>query len=124
MSPAEWIRALGDRDPSVPIALAAIARAAGSSDLVEFSDLVMGYREAHIAVYRALPGHRPLPGPGQSEITGDEVRSHLTGSVLPRLATEGWILDPPDGEWTQVRPRVPWWGQTSEARQEVYAELL
>jgi lipopolysaccharide export system ATP-binding protein len=124
MSPAEWIRALGDRDPSVPIALAAIARAAGLADLVEFSDLVMGYREAHIAVYRALPGHRPLPGPGQSEITGDEVRSHLTGSVLPRLATEGWILDSPDGEWTQVRPRVPWWGQTSEARQEVYAELL
>ena len=25
MSPAEWIRALGDRDPSVPIALGAIA---------------------------------------------------------------------------------------------------
>ena len=118
MSPAEWIRALGDRDPSVPIALAAIARAAGLSDLVEFSDLVMAYREAHIAVYRALPG------PGQTEITGDEVRSHLTRSVLPRLATEGWILDSPDGEWTQVRPRVPWWGQTSEARQEVYAELL
>ena len=118
MSPAEWIRALGDRDPSVPIALGAIARAAGLSDLVEFSDLVMAYREAHIAVYRARPG------PGQTEITGDEVRSHLTRSVLPRLATEGWILDSPDGEWTQVRPRVPWWGQTSEARQEVYAELL
>jgi lipopolysaccharide export system ATP-binding protein len=118
MSPAEWIRALGDRDPSVPIALGAIARAAGLSDLVEFSDLVMAYREAHIAVYRGLPG------PGQTEITGDEVRSHLTRSVLPRLATEGWILDSPDGEWTQVRPRVPWWGQTSEARQEVYAELL
>ncbi len=118
MSPAEWIRALGDRDPSVPIALGAIARAAGLSDLVEFSDLVMAYREAHIAVYRALPG------PGQTEITGDEVRSHLTRSVLPRLATEGWILDSADGEWTQIRPRVPWWGQTAEARQEVYAELL
>jgi lipopolysaccharide export system ATP-binding protein len=118
MSPAEWIRALGDRDPSVPIALGAIARAAGLSDLVEFSDLVMAYREAHIAVYRALPG------PGQTEITGDEVRSHLTRSVLPRLATEGWILDSAEGDWTQVRPRVPWWGQTSEARQAVYAELL
>jgi lipopolysaccharide export system ATP-binding protein len=118
MSPAEWIRALGDRDPSVAIALAAVARAAGLSDLVEFSDLVMAYREAHIAVYRALPG------PGQTEITGDEVRGHLTTSVLPRLATEGWILESTDGEWTQVRPRVPWWGQTSEARQEVYGELL
>ncbi len=118
MSPAEWIRALGDRDPSVAIALAAIARAAEASDLVMFGDLVMAYREAHIAVYRALPG------PGQTEITGDEVRGHLTTSVLPRLATEGWILESPDGEWTQVRPRVPWWGQTVEARQEVYEELL
>jgi lipopolysaccharide export system ATP-binding protein len=92
--------------------------------VVEFGDLVMAYREAHIAVYRALPGQRPLPGPGQSEITGDEVRSHLMSSVLPRLATEGWILESPDGEWTQVRPRVPWWGQTLQARQEVYEELL
>jgi lipopolysaccharide export system ATP-binding protein len=118
MSPAEWIRALGDRDPSVPIALAAIARAAGASDLVDFGELVMAYREAHIAVYRALPG------PGQTEISGDEVRSHLNRSVLPRLATEGWILDSPDGEWNPVRPRVPWWGQTTEARQQVYEELL
>jgi lipopolysaccharide export system ATP-binding protein len=118
VSPAEWIRALGDRDPSVPIALAAITRAAGSSDLVDFPDLVMAYREAHIAVYRALPG------PGQTEISGDEVRSHLTRSVLPRLATEGWILESPDGEWQPVRPRVPWWGQTLEARQEVYQALL
>jgi lipopolysaccharide export system ATP-binding protein len=118
VSPAEWIRALGDRDPSVPIALAAVTRAAGSSDLVEFPDLVMAYREAHIAVYRALPG------PGQTEISGDEVRGHLTRSVLPRLATEGWILDSPDGEWSPVKPRVPWWGQTPEARQEVYEALL
>jgi lipopolysaccharide export system ATP-binding protein len=118
VSPAEWIRALGDRDPSVPIALGAIARASGASDLVDFGDLVMAYREAHIAVYRALPG------PGQTEISGDEVRSHLNRSVLPRLATEGWILDSPDGEWNPVRPRVPWWGQTPEARQQVYEELL
>jgi len=118
VSPAEWIRTLGDRDPSVPIALAAITRAAGSSDLVDFADLVMAYREAHIAVYRALPG------PGQTEISGDEVRSHLTRSVLPRLATEGWILDSPDGDWQPVQPRVPWWGQTPQARQEVYEALL
>ena len=32
MSMAEWIHALGDRDPSVPIALAAITRAAGEGD--------------------------------------------------------------------------------------------
>ena len=82
MSAPEWIGSLGDRDPSVPIALAAITRAAGAADTVDFGDLVMSYREAHIAC------HRPLNGPVQVEITGDEVRDHLNRSVLPRLATE------------------------------------
>ena len=118
MSAPEWIATLGDRDPSVPIALAAITRAAGASDTVDFGDLVMSYREAHIAC------HRPLNGPAQVEITGDEVRDHLSRSVLPRLATEGWILESPDGDWNSVRPRVPWWGQTPEARQIVYDALL
>jgi lipopolysaccharide export system ATP-binding protein len=77
----------------------------------------MTYREAHIASYRTLPG------PGQ-EISGDEVRDHLTGSVLPRLATEGWILESADGTWSTVTPRVPWWGQSAEARQQVYDDLL
>ena len=40
MSAHEWIAALGDRDPSVAIALAAITRAAGPSDTVSFADLV------------------------------------------------------------------------------------
>jgi lipopolysaccharide export system ATP-binding protein len=118
MSAPEWIATLGDRDPSVPIALAAITRAAGAGDTVDFGDLVMSYREAHIAC------HRALPEPTQVEITGDEVRDHLTRSVLPRLATEGWVLDPPGGDWNPVRPRVPWWGQTPEARQVVYEALL
>jgi lipopolysaccharide export system ATP-binding protein len=118
MSAPEWIIALGDRDPSVPIALAAITNAAGTSDLVSFSDLVMSYREAHIAC------HRSLNESAQVEITGDEVRDHLTRSVLPRLATEGWILDPPDGNWDPVKPAVPWWGQTPEVRQSVYEALL
>jgi len=48
----EWVAALGDRDPSVPIALAAIVRAAGPSDSIAFSDLVHGYREAHLACYQ------------------------------------------------------------------------
>jgi lipopolysaccharide export system ATP-binding protein len=118
MSAPEWIATLGDRDPSVPIALAAITRAAGAGDTVDFGDLVMSYREAHIAC------HRALPEPTQVEITGDEVRDHLTRSVLPRLATEGWVLDAPGGDWNPVRPRVPWWGQTPEARQIVYEALL
>ena len=119
MSAPEWIATLGDRDPSVPIALAAITRAAGASDTVDFGDLVMSYREAHIAC------HRPLDGPVQVEITGDEVRDHLTRSVLPRLATEGWILDArPGPTGTRSGPGCPGGARRPEARQAVYEALL
>jgi lipopolysaccharide export system ATP-binding protein len=111
----EWVAALGDRDPSVPIALAAIVRAAGPSDSIAFSDLVLGYREAYLACYQ---------GDGDQEVSGDEVRGYLTQSVLPRLATEGWILDTATGYWQTVKPRVAWWGPTTEERQTVYDALV
>ena len=116
MSQPEWIAGLGDRDPSVPIALAAITRAAGPTDTVGFSDLVMSYREAHLACYADLIGL------GDQEITGDEVRDHLARSVLPRLTTEGWVLDTSGTGWETVEPRVVWWG--IEEREAIYQALL
>jgi lipopolysaccharide export system ATP-binding protein len=110
----EWVAALGDRDPSVPIALAAIVRAAGPSDSIAFADLVHGYREAYLACYQG----------DDQEISGDEVRDHLHNSVLPRLATEGWILDTGSGYWQTVKPRVAWWGPNLDERQTVYDALL
>lgn len=118
MSAPDWIGPLGDRDPSVAIALAAVTRSAGPSDLVGFSDLVMAYREAHLACYSSVPG------PSQVDTSGDEVRDHLLRSVLPRLGTEGWILDTSATDWEPVHPRVPWWGETPESRQDIYAALL
>jgi lipopolysaccharide export system ATP-binding protein len=110
----EWVAALGDRDPSVPIALAAVVRAAGPSDSIAFSDLVHGYREAHLACYQG----------DDQDLSGDEVREHLHQSVLPRLATEGWILDTSAGYWQTVRPRVAWWGSAPAERELVYEALL
>ena len=118
MSTHEWVAALGDRDPSVAIALAAITRAAGPSDTVAFTELVMSYREAHLACYQAIGNTK------EQEITGDEIRAHLARSVLPRLAVEGWILDSSVDEWNPVQPRVAWWGAAPEDRQAIYAELL
>jgi lipopolysaccharide export system ATP-binding protein len=118
MSAPEWIGALGDRDPSVPIALAAITRAAGPDETVAFADLVMAYREAHLVCYRAIGGS------SETEITGDEVRNHLASSVLPRLATEGWIADSGMSDWHPVKPRVAWWGESREGRQQIYDALL
>ena len=113
----EWVAALGDRDPSVPIGLAAIVRAAGPTETIAFSDLVHSYREAYLACYQPT-------GDADQEVSGDEVRHHLKESVLPRLATEGWILDTSSGYWQTVRPRVGWWGPTQEERQAVYEALL
>jgi lipopolysaccharide export system ATP-binding protein len=114
----EWIAALGDRDPSVPIALAAITRAAGPSDVATFADLVMSYREAHLACYQGIGSAK------EQEITGDEVRDHLTRSVLPRLATEGWILDTSESGWDPVQARVAWWGADADDRRTIYDALL
>ena len=88
MSTFEWIGALGDRDPSVAIALAAITRAAGPSDTVSFADLVMSYREAHLACYQAIGNAK------EQEITGDEIRDHL--SALGPAAAGRRGLDPGD----------------------------
>ena len=118
MSTFEWIGALGDRDPSVAIALAAITRAAGPSDTVSFADLIMSYREAHLACYQAIGNAK------EQEITGDEIRDHLGRSVLPRLAVEGWILETSASDWDPVQPRVAWWGAELEDRRAIYAALL
>jgi lipopolysaccharide export system ATP-binding protein len=117
MTAPEWVSALGDRDPSVPIGLAAIVRAAGPTDSIAFPDLVHSYREAYLACYQQI-------GEADQEVSGDDVRHHLNSSVLPRLATEGWILDTAGGYWQTVRPRVAWWGPTPEERQTVYDALL
>ncbi|HET6577310.1 MAG TPA: LPS export ABC transporter ATP-binding protein [Gemmatimonadales bacterium] len=118
MTAPEWISALGDRDPSVAIGLAAITKAAGPADTAPFDELVLTYREAHLACYRGV-------GDGQEqEITGDETREHLDRSVLPRLATEGWILDTSATGWDPVQPRVAWWGEGAADRQAIYDALL
>jgi lipopolysaccharide export system ATP-binding protein len=119
MTAPEWISSLGDRDPSVAIALAAITRAAGPGDVCAFADLVMTYREAHLACYQGIGNAL------EQEITGDEVRDHLRNSVLPRLAVEGWLIDTGNTDWDPVTPKVAWWGAGGEERrQAIYAALL
>jgi lipopolysaccharide export system ATP-binding protein len=114
----EWISALGDRDPSVALGLAAITKAAGPADAAPVGEGVLTDRAAPRACYRGV-------GDGQEqEITGDETREHLGRSVLPRLATEGWILDTSATGWDPVQPRVAWWGEGAEDRQAIYDALL
>jgi lipopolysaccharide export system ATP-binding protein len=44
--------------------------------------------------------------------------------VLPRLSTEGWILDTSATGWDPVQPRVAWWGTGDADRQAIYDALL
>ena len=61
--------------------------------------LVLAYREAYLACCWA---------PGRGELrSGDEVRDHLSRSVLPRLATEGWIADAAERGWDRSARRWP-----------------
>jgi hypothetical protein len=89
VSAPDWIHALGDRDPSVPIALAAITRAAGTSDVVDFDDLVMTYREAHIACYR------DFPGPGQTDITATRCATIWAARFSPGSPPRAGSSTPP-----------------------------
>ena len=121
MSAPEWIRALGDRDPSVAIALAAITRAAGAE---RRGGVRRPGHELPRGPPRLLPG---AAGPAQAqEITGDEVRDHL-GQLG---AARGW---PPRAGFSTVGRRrlgpgaaagAPGGAQTSEDRQAVYGALL
>ncbi|HKV74768.1 MAG TPA: LPS export ABC transporter ATP-binding protein [Gemmatimonadales bacterium] len=109
---------LGQRDPSVPLALAALARDAADDGSLAFAELVLGYREAFLVCYRSAYGG------ADPELTGDQVRENLLASVLPRLAEEGWIEPQGADGWALVRSRGEWWIHSRTDRQGVRARLL
>jgi lipopolysaccharide export system ATP-binding protein len=100
MTGPAWFSAIAGRDPSVPLALAAIAMAADPNGAVVFPDLVRVYREMYLRCSSD-------DGSGVShELSGDEVRANLNSSVLPRLEMEGFIAPLRNG---QIRAIGPWW---------------
>ncbi len=113
----EWLAPLADRDPSLPLALAAIAHAADGDGALRFSDLVVEYRQIYLQCCGDLSGT-------SLTLTGDDVRENLTRSVLPRLETDGWIeiQRGPDGDL--VKARGPWWVEVRADREAAHALLL
>ncbi|HET8625765.1 MAG TPA: ATP-binding cassette domain-containing protein, partial [Gemmatimonadales bacterium] len=98
-----WLSRLEDADPSLPLALAALLRAADADGRTALDPLLLAYREGYLRVYQ--------PAGGLSE----SVRDHVVSSVLPRLATEGWIAPPQSELWEQIAAHGDWW---AEARQD------
>jgi lipopolysaccharide export system ATP-binding protein len=79
-----------DRNPSLPLAIAAFLRVAGPDGSASFGALAVAYREEHLTQVGTL-GHGLVRS---GVLSVDEVRRYLTSSVLPRLATEGLLQLP------------------------------
>jgi lipopolysaccharide export system ATP-binding protein len=112
VSPRGWLLGLDGADPSVPLALAALVGAADLEGRAALDAVLLGYREGFLRVYRPAEG------------LGESVREHVVSSVLPRLATDGWIADDSAGGWAQVIAAGSWWPEARQDRQGSIAELL
>ncbi|HVB30257.1 MAG TPA: LPS export ABC transporter ATP-binding protein [Gemmatimonadaceae bacterium] len=82
----------GDR--STALALHALISVAGEDGAAAFDRAAVVYRDDHLATLRAA-GRDAEREAGRLSL--DEVREHLTRSVFPRLAAEGFIVLPPEG---------------------------
>jgi lipopolysaccharide export system ATP-binding protein len=114
---SDLIARTADRDPSVPLVLAALVRDAGEDGGVELPTLGVSYRETVLAA-------RAEAGESGPELSSDEVHENLTRSVLPRLADEGWIASGGAEEWTRVQATGPWWEEARTDRVSARARLL
>jgi lipopolysaccharide export system ATP-binding protein len=107
-----WLPQLEDADPSLPLALAALLRVADLEGRAGLDALLLAYREGYLQVYR--------PAEGLSE----SVRDHVVSSVLPRLATDGWIAAATSESWDQVAAAGEWWTEARQDREGTVAGLL
>ena len=112
MTPPPWLARLDATDPSLPLALAALVQAADTEGGAPLADLLGAYREAYLRLYQPQDG------------LGESVRAHVLESVLPRLATGGWVEDGRTGRWDVVRAAVPWWSDAVRDREGAARALL
>ena len=114
---SDLLTRLAERDPSVPLSLAALVRDAGDDGVVDLPTLGISYRETVVAA-------RADAGESGPELSSDEVHENLTRSVLPRLADEGWIAPNTGEEWTRVQAVGPWWEEVRGDRPAMRIRLL
>ena len=108
---------LSERDPTIPLALAAIVRDAGEDGVIDLPTLGVSYRETVAGAHSGGVDQGP-------ELTSDEVHENLTTSVLPRLADEGWIVSDVSGYWDLVQAEGPWWREAKADRPAMRTRLL
>lgn len=113
-----WLSAMAEKDPSLSLALAVLVREADANGVLDFNTLVPGFRHVFQTSERSS-GQETL-----SDVSGEEVRESLRGSVLPRLATDGWIEDTAAEDWREVRATGPWWTEAVAEREPLYQRML
>jgi len=114
---------LAGRDPSLPLAMAALLQRCDESGSVTFRELALGYREEYLAAQREMWGEAARH---RGALSVDEVRRHLQSSVLPRLA-DGELLDAlPDRleDASLVRVRGELFAQLAPQAEATEAELV
>jgi len=113
-----WLGAVSRRDPSVPLTLAAVVRGAGEHGALSLAELLIAYRETFLLTYRDLSrGIEP-------DLSEDEIREHLTGSLLPRLAAEGWLEDTATIGWDAIQAVGDWWPYAAADRTAAFDGLV
>jgi lipopolysaccharide export system ATP-binding protein len=111
--------ARGDR--TTALALHALISAANPRGEIDFDLATKVYRDDHLGVLRAS-GRDAEREAGRLSL--DEVRQHLSQSVLPRLAADGVIqLPAPGTPWTTMRFSDKVWQAIGFARDEVATAL-
>ena len=101
MNAAELVAMLRVRDPSTCLAVAALLKEPDATGATPFQAAVVSYREDYIHTLRDAEGDRVETG----TLSTDDVRRHLAGSVLPRLAVDGILVEETRG-----------WGENSAVR--------
>ncbi len=113
---------LRGRDPSLPLAVAALVRQADRDGAASFGDLAVAYREAHLELQESERGDAARQS---GVLSVDEVRRHLQVSVLPRLGSANVIEAVPASlqgdDRVAFKPEV--WSWLSDAGQGASAEL-
>ncbi len=117
MSKQEWLNRLEGRDTSQCLALAALVASAGDDGRVRFLALLERYREIYLSA-RVWDGEV-----SEDRVEDTGLRDFLTGSVLPRLATAGWIANGAADGWSVIRAAPAWW-ELARTEREWWAQLF
>jgi lipopolysaccharide export system ATP-binding protein len=110
----QLVEELSHGHSSTALALHALIAAARDSGRITFNDMAIRYRDDHLEMVR-VQGRDAEREAGRLGL--DEVRRHLATTVLPRLASDGVIVLPPEGlsspdvdlrfsdrYWNEIRP--------------------